>query len=237
MLQIAYYDDITRWIDDSKAVDVVCLDFNIAFDNTLHSFLIAKLRKRGLDNQAMRWTVNWLKESRQAVVVNKTESSWRPVSSRVPEGLVVGPILFNILFNNLDDGIKRTVSKFAGDTKLRGMANTPEGCTAIQQNLDRLDSWAGRNLMKYNKDKCRGLHLGRNNPRYQYRLGTDLLESSIGERDLGVLMDSRMTMSQHCALVAKAANGILKCIRRGVVNRLREVLLPLYSAPVRPHLE
>jgi len=72
---------------------------------------------------------------------------------------------------------------------------------------------------------------------HQYKLGANLLERSSAEKDLSVLVDIRWTMSQHCALVAKAANGILKCIRRGVVNRLREVLLPLYSAPVRPHLE
>ena len=81
------------------------------------------------------------------------------------------------------------------------------------------------------------MHLGKNNPSYQYRLGTDLLECSIGERDLGVLVDSRMTMSQHCAFVTKKISGILGCIRRDVVSRLRDVLLLLYSALVRPHLE
>ena len=84
--------------------------------------------------------------------------------------------------------------------------------------------------MKYKKGKCRVLHLGKNNPRYQYMLGTDLLGSGVGERDLGVLVYSKMTMSQHSALVAKKASGVLECIRRGVVSRSREVLLSLYSA-------
>ena len=87
--------------------------------------------------------------------------------------------------------------------------------------------------MKYSKGKHRDLYLGKNNPRCQYRLGTDLLESSVGKRDLEVLVDSRVTISQHC----KKANGTLGCIRWSVVSRSKKVLLPLYSALVRPHLQ
>jgi len=91
--------------------------------------------------------------------------------------------------------------------------------------------------MKFNKGKCRVLHLGRNNPMHQYGLRANLLQSSSVERDLGVLVDDKLTMSQECALVAQKTNGTLGCIKKSVASRSREVLLPLYSALVRPHLE
>ncbi|GAB0205018.1 mitochondrial enolase superfamily member 1 [Grus japonensis] len=91
--------------------------------------------------------------------------------------------------------------------------------------------------MKFNKGKCRVLHVVRNNSKHQYRLGVDLLASSSAEKDLGVQADNKLSMSQQCALVAKKTNGILGSIQKSVASRSREVILPLYSALVRPYLE
>ena len=137
-----FFEEVTRKVDEGRAVDVVYMDFSKAFDKVPHGRLVRKIQSLGIHGEVVDWIRHWLNGRRQRVVVENCFSEWRPMTSGVPQGSVLGPLLFVIYINDLDDNVVNWISKFADDTKIGGVVDSEEGFQSLQRDLDQLEKWA-----------------------------------------------------------------------------------------------
>jgi ribonuclease P/MRP protein subunit RPP40 len=164
-------------------------------------------------------------------------SDWEEVSSGVPQGSVLGPVLFLIYINDLDEGIISKIGKFADDSKLGKSINSAADDSLLAHDLSKLVEWSDQWQMTFNAEKCAVMHLGKNNNQHQYRLGNDILKSSVNERDLGVIVDRTMKFSEQANSAVTKANATLGMIRRTITCKNKDIITRLYKALVRPKLE
>ena len=183
------------------------------------------------------WIKSWLSNREQRVVVNGEKSDWGRVVSGVPQGSVLGPLLFIIYINDLDTGVSSNLGKFADDTKIGRQICSQRDNDIVQRELDILQEWANKWQMEFNTNKCSILHIGRHNTEKGYTLNGTLLRKLNSERDLGVIISQDLRPREQCISARNKANRILGFISRTVTNRTSEVILRLYLALVRPHLD
>ena len=139
---LCFFEDVTKWVDEGAPVDIIYLDFKKAFDKVPHQRLLLKLKAHGIGNGMINWIEKWLIDRRQRVVVDGEVSNWKSVLSGVPQGSVLGPILFLIYINDLDDDITSKVLKVADDTKVFRKIKSDADRQHLQDDLNKLREWS-----------------------------------------------------------------------------------------------
>ena len=228
-------------LDNKIPTDAVYLDFSKAFDSVPHGRLVHKLKAYGIRGKVLDWVEDFLLHRSQFVSINGSQSDMIHVSSGVPQGSVLGPTLFIYYINDLPSETDRKVRIFADDSKIYSGVSTKEDSIKLQEGIDALVEWSKKWMMKFNADKCKVLHLGRNNPQYTYTMKdgnvTKELDTTICEKDLGVSVDSLLTFDQHVNGATKKGRQMSGMIIRNITYKTPDIMLPLYKAYVRTQLE
>jgi len=230
-------EEITKLIDKGSIVDQIYLDFQKAFDKVPHQRLLYKLRKAGIKGTMLSWIESFLTGRRQRVKVNGVYSFWSWVLSSVPQGSVLGPLLFILFINDLPGLIRCLCMIFADDTKLTKKVDTLEEVDELQEDLNSLHEWTKEWQLKFNAKKCHVIHFGKKNPHSLYHINGTLVTEVNQERDLGVVISDTLTAHQNVLACVKKANQTLGMIRRTFSYLDEEMLSHLIKVFIRPHLE
>ena len=248
---LKHYDNILENLLDHNETDSIFLDFAKAFDKVDHQILLQKVKNLGITGNLYNWLANFLNNRQQVVVVNGVASFIAAVISGVPQGTVLGPILFLIFINDISTDIQHSViSCFADDTRLSKSISTEQDSLLLQEDLNKLLHWAKLNNMEMHEDKF--VYVNFNNrskhfflpllPFYYDRLNYSIsknisLEPSPDVKDLGIMFTPNLSWSTHIATLTSAARRkagwVLSCIH----DRSPNTMLTLYKLFVRSRLE
>jgi hypothetical protein len=235
---LSYLNKVTDFVQNNISVDVIYLDFSKAFDKVIHSILLAKLQKLGFSGHFVNLIESWLVNRIQIVKVDNSLSGAKQVYSGVPQGTVLGPILFNIYISDLfllfNDA---TIYGYADDSKLLMPIRDPADCAKLQLELQCLHRWCHRNGMSVNLSKTSVMHFGKTNPRHCYFFGDVPLSVTKLTRDLGVMIDDQLKFTEHVAHVAHKANMRVALIRNSFRHRAPDFHLKLFKIFVLPIID
>ena len=236
---LEFLEVVTEDLDKGIPTDVLYLDFSKAFDRVPHSRLLEKLDGHNIRGNVKNWIGNWLSGRRQRVVVNGSQSEWKPVISGVPQGSVLGPMCFIVFIDDLDKAAEEAtlIEKFADDTKVVQTVSSTEETETMQGCINKLVEWSDTWGMSFNVEKCKVMHIGATNPKQAYTMKEIKIDSTDIEKDIGVLVTSNLKPSAQVNAAASKARVVLGQIARAFHFRDRNIFLRLYKTYVRPHLE
>jgi hypothetical protein len=227
----------TSWWDRGLAWDTVYTDFAKAFDSVPHQKLLYKIHRLGIRGNVFRWIEDFLLGRKQKVIVGQSESEWARVISGIPQGSVLGPILFLIFINDMPDKIKSHLKMFADDTKLFRVIESISDYDILQSDLDSLFNWSRDWQLPFNVEKCKSLHYGKSNPNYTYNMDSKPLDNIKTESDLGVIFDNNLSFKVHINKMIGKANARVGMVKRCFNHLNTEALIVLYKTLIRPILE
>jgi hypothetical protein len=222
---LEFLEEVIKELDEETVLDLIYLDFAKAFDKVPYCRLFQKIEAHGIRELVLNWVKSWLRNRRQRVCIDREYSDWVEVTSwYIPQGSVLGPILFLIYINDLDSNLISKLGKFADDTKMCKGIRSAEDVVKLQKDLDKLSKWSLDWQMQFNTDKCSVIHVGKNNSQSQYSLCDKILKASKRERDLGIVIDDSLKFSEQCNTAVKSANSTLGLIRRTIKSKSKRII-------------
>ena len=241
-LQLLYVLDIwTEILDEGGSLDAIYCDFMKAFDKVPHKRLIYKVSKYGIKGNILGWIESFLSNRTQLVVVGGEESSRLPVTSGIPQGSVLGPLLFVIYINDLPEVVDKNsfAFLFADDTKVFRRIRSHADRVILQKDIKNLKIWSDTWLLKFHPDKCVSMTIQNSTTlnEHDYFMGDHKLSHSACEKDIGVFIDQNLKFDVHINTAVNKANKILAVTRKTFECIDDEIFCLVFKGLVRPHLE
>ena len=233
-------NDFFSAFDSKIQTDVGVLDFSRAFDTVPHERLMGKLAHCGIQGQTNSWIRAFLSNRQMQVVVDGEASKSAPVVSGVPQGTVLGPLLFLIYINDMPSVVSKGtfIRLFADDCLVYRYIHSPEDQNILQSDLNKLQQWSERWGMRFNPGKCEVMHISCSSPRIKfYELCGEILSTVESSKYLGVIISKDLDWHEQVCSAAKKANSALHLIARNLHNATRSSRALAYSSLVRPRME
>jgi len=234
---LEFYDFVLHHMDEGDLLDLMFLDIRKAFDTVCHQKLIKRLKEIGINMYYIRWIEDYLEGREQRVVVRGEYSEWVEISSGVPQGSVLGPLLFMVYVNNITRGINNFSNMFADDMKIVGLVNSEDQQQKLKNDINLIYDNIKELDLSMNVKKCKVMHLGYNNRNSCYYIEDKEILKTDSEKDLGVWINNRMNFKVHVEKIVKECNSFIGMIRRNFSNLTEDLVATLFKVMIRPRLE